>query len=50
MSTTVTVVGGGVAGLSAACALAEAGCEVHLVERRPYLGGRASSHLHPAVG
>jgi squalene-associated FAD-dependent desaturase len=50
MTTSVTVVGGGVAGLSAACALAEAGHEVRLVERRPYLGGRASSHLHPAVG
>jgi zeta-carotene desaturase len=47
---TVTVVGGGVAGLSAACALAEAGLRVQLVERRGYLGGRASSHLHPGVG
>jgi zeta-carotene desaturase len=50
MKTTVTVVGGGVAGLSAACALAEAGLQVQVVERRPYLGGRASSHLHPGVG
>jgi zeta-carotene desaturase len=50
MSDTVTVVGGGVAGMSAACALAEAGLEVQLLERRPYLGGRASSHLHPGVG
>jgi len=47
---TVTVVGGGVAGLSAACALAEAGLRVQLVERRGYLGGRASSYLHPGVG
>jgi squalene-associated FAD-dependent desaturase len=46
---TVTVVGGGVAGMSAACALAEAGFRVHLVERRGYLGGRASSYLHPGV-
>jgi squalene-associated FAD-dependent desaturase len=46
---TVTVVGGGVAGMSAACALAEAGFQVHLVERRGYLGGRASSYLHPGV-
>lgn len=45
----VTVVGGGVAGMSAACALAECGLEVHLVERRGYLGGRASSYLHPGV-
>jgi len=47
---TVTVIGGGVAGMSAACALAEAGLRVHLVERRGYLGGRASSYLHPGVG
>lgn len=46
----ITVVGGGVAGLSAACALAEAGLRVQLVERRPYLGGRASSFRHPGVG
>jgi len=47
---TVTVIGGGVAGMSAACALAEAGFSVRLVERRGYLGGRASSYLHPGVG
>lgn len=45
----VTVVGAGVAGLAAACALAEAGFRVQLVERRGYLGGRASSYLHPGV-
>jgi zeta-carotene desaturase len=45
----VTVVGGGVAGLSAACALAEAGCAVQLIERRSYLGGRASSFHHPGA-
>ncbi|HMD61024.1 MAG TPA: FAD-dependent oxidoreductase, partial [Opitutaceae bacterium] len=47
---TVAVVGGGVAGMSAACALAEAGFRVQLVERRGYLGGRASSFRHPGVG
>ena len=46
---TAIVVGGGVAGLSAACALAEAGLRVRLVERRGYLGGRASSYRHPGV-
>lgn len=46
---TVTVVGGGVAGLSAACALAEAGFQVTVLERRGYLGGRASSYLHPGT-
>jgi squalene-associated FAD-dependent desaturase len=49
LTRTVTVVGGGVAGMSAACALAEAGFRVQLVERRRYLGGRASSYLHPGV-
>jgi len=43
------VVGGGVAGMSAACALAQAGLRVQLVERRGYLGGRASSYRHPGV-
>jgi zeta-carotene desaturase len=46
---TVTVIGGGVAGMSAACALGDAGFRVQLVERRSYLGGRASSYLHPGV-
>jgi squalene-associated FAD-dependent desaturase len=49
-SKTVTVIGGGVAGMSAACALAEVGFVVRLVERRGYLGGRASSYLPPGVG
>jgi zeta-carotene desaturase len=35
--------------MSAACALAEAGLRVQLVERRGYLGGRASSYRHPGV-
>jgi zeta-carotene desaturase len=46
----VAVVGGGLAGLSAACALAESGLQVTLFERRPYLGGRASSYQHPSTG
>jgi zeta-carotene desaturase len=46
----VTVVGAGLAGIAAACALAEAGYRVHLLERRPYLGGRASSYEHPGTG
>jgi zeta-carotene desaturase len=48
-SKSVTVIGAGVAGMSAACALADAGFRVRLVERRGYLGGRASSYLHPGV-
>ncbi len=42
--------GAGVAGLAAACALAQDGSAVELFERRPYVGGRASSYLHPGVG
>jgi len=45
----VAIVGGGVAGMSAACALAGSGFNVQLIERRGYLGGRASSYLHPGV-
>jgi squalene-associated FAD-dependent desaturase len=39
----VIVIGGGLAGLSAACALADLGFAVTLVERRSILGGRATS-------
>ncbi len=48
--TRVAVVGAGVAGLAAACALTEAGYRVTVLERRPYVGGRASSYLHPGSG
>src|SRR5882724_7286188 len=47
---TVAVVGGGLAGLAAACALADSGLQVTVFERRPYLGGRASSYQHPSTG
>jgi squalene-associated FAD-dependent desaturase len=46
----VAVVGGGLAGLAAGCALADSGLHVTLFERRPYLGGRASSYQHPGTG
>ncbi len=46
----VGIVGGGLAGLSAACALADAGYKVTLFERRAFLGGRASSYEHPGTG
>ena len=48
--TTVGVIGGGLAGLAAACALADSGHEVTLFERRAFLGGRASSYEHPGTG
>jgi squalene-associated FAD-dependent desaturase len=46
----VAVVGGGLAGLAAGCALADSGFQVTLFERRPFLGGRASSYQHPGTG
>jgi squalene-associated FAD-dependent desaturase len=46
----VAVVGGGLAGLAAGSALAASGLQVTLFERRPYLGGRASSYQHPGTG
>jgi squalene-associated FAD-dependent desaturase len=45
----VIVVGAGVAGLSAASALAKDGAKVTVLERRPYVGGRAYSYPHPAL-
>jgi squalene-associated FAD-dependent desaturase len=47
---TVAIAGGGLAGLAAACALSDSGFKVTLFERRPYLGGRASSYEHPGTG
>ena len=46
----VVVIGGGLAGMSAAVALASAGCQVTLLEARKTLGGRAGSYTHPATG
>ncbi len=38
----ILVIGGGIAGMTAAIEAAEAGCHVILVERLPYLGGRVA--------
>jgi zeta-carotene desaturase len=46
-SKNVIVIGGGLAGLAAGVALADAGCHVRLFEQRPYLGGRATSYVLP---
>jgi len=43
----VIVIGGGLAGLAAGVALADAGYRVRLFEQRPYLGGRATSYALP---
>jgi squalene-associated FAD-dependent desaturase len=49
-NSSIAVVGAGLAGISAACALADVGCRVQLFERRPFIGGRASSYEHPGTG
>src|SRR6202167_3385036 len=46
-SNSVIVIGGGLAGLSAGVALAEAGFRVRVYEKRPHLGGRAASYVLP---
>jgi squalene-associated FAD-dependent desaturase len=46
-SQSVLVIGGGLAGLASAVALAEAGLQVRLFEKRPHLGGRATSYTLP---
>lgn len=45
----VTVVGGGIAGISAALALADLGSKVTLFESRAHLGGRVASVRHPRL-
>ena len=41
------MIGGGLAGLSAGAALAEAGYRIKILEKRPFLGGRATSYVLP---
>lgn len=41
-SCNVVVIGGGTAGLEAACTAAEVGCTVFVLEKQPYLGGLAA--------
>jgi squalene-associated FAD-dependent desaturase len=45
----VIVVGGGLAGVSSALALADAGKQVTLIEARRFLGGRVASVEHPRL-
>ena len=49
-ATDAVVVGGGIAGLAAATALAERGRRVLVLESRPSLGGRATAFTDPATG
>jgi squalene-associated FAD-dependent desaturase len=44
------VIGGGVAGLAAATALAQRGAQVELFEAGPQAGGRCRSYFDPAMG
>ena len=46
----VVILGGGLAGIAAACQLASAGRRVLLIEKRPFLGGRAFSFPEPETG
>jgi uncharacterized protein with NAD-binding domain and iron-sulfur cluster len=50
MPKTVAILGGGVAGLSAAHELAERGFHVRVYERKPVLGGKARSIPVPNSG
>lgn len=43
------IVGAGPAGLAAASALSASGARVLVIERKPFVGGRAYSYLHPAL-
>ncbi len=46
----IVIVGGGLAGLATASALAEQGLKITILESRPRLGGRASSFTDPVTG
>ena len=50
MSHQTVIIGGGLAGLAAATALAESGVSVVLLESRARLGGRASSFADKESG
>ncbi len=48
-STDVIVIGAGLAGLAATSALTSVGAKVLLLERKPFVGGRAYSYEHPSL-
>lgn len=45
----VVIVGAGIAGLAAASSLAASGASTLILERKPFVGGRAYSYQHPAL-
>ncbi len=47
---TAVVAGGGLAGITAACEMADAGYRVTLIEKRPFLGGRSYSYTDKDTG
>lgn len=50
LATRVTIIGGGFSGLAAAVSLSEQGFDVLVLERRPFLGGRAYSFVDSITG
>lgn len=50
MIKSVIVIGGGLAGIAAGTALSEVGLQAEIIEKRPMLGGRASSFYDPHSG
>ena len=46
----VVILGGGLSGLSAMCNLLDKGYKVTLIEKRPFLGGRAFSYIDKEAG
>ena len=47
MTLQTLIIGGGISGITAAVELAEAGKEVVLIEKEPYLGGNVSAYTRP---
>ena len=46
----IVVIGGGISGMAATCRLLDSGYRVLLIEKRPYLGGKAFSFVDRDTG
>ena len=46
----IIVIGGGISGMAAACHLLDSGYRISLIEKRPYLGGKAFSFIDRETG